>query len=49
MPVNVIKGIDEGVLLGSIYSYITNTLQLKVAGAHKKLERLNQISLISNI
>ncbi len=37
MPVNLIKGIDEEVLLGSIYGYISNDLNLKVAGAHKKI------------
>lgn len=37
MPVNLIKGIDEEVLLGSIYGYISNELHLKIAGAHKKI------------
>ncbi|MDR0125130.1 MULTISPECIES: GntR family transcriptional regulator [Bacillus] len=37
MPVNVISDIDEQVLQGSVYEYITNTLKLKIAGAHKKI------------
>ncbi|MFJ5964968.1 GntR family transcriptional regulator [Bacillus sp. NPDC093026] len=37
MPVNVIKEIDEEVLKGSVYEYITSTLHLKIAGAHKKI------------
>lgn len=50
MPVNVIKGIDEEVLLGSVYDYISSTLHLKVAGAHKKIraaksDQLDQLYL----
>ncbi|MGE6629412.1 GntR family transcriptional regulator [Bacillus sp. NPDC077027] len=37
MPINVISDIDERVLQGSVYDYISNTLKLKIAGAHKKI------------
>ncbi|MDM5298644.1 GntR family transcriptional regulator [Bacillus pumilus] len=50
MPVNVIQGIDEEVLKGSVYGYMSSILQLKVAGAHKKIrsaksDRLDQLYL----
>lgn len=37
MPTPLIPGINEKVLHASIYSYITDTLELTVAGTHKKI------------
>jgi GntR family transcriptional regulator len=37
MPTNLIPGINDEVLSGSIYSYIRNNLNLKIAGTHRKI------------
>lgn len=37
MPTTLIKGITDEVLHGSIYSYITETLGLTIAGSHRKI------------
>ncbi|MGN1399895.1 MAG: GntR family transcriptional regulator [Bacillus sp. (in: firmicutes)] len=37
MPSNLIPGINEKVLTSSIYSYIQDTLELKIGGAHRKI------------
>lgn len=37
MPTNLITGINERVLLSSVYSHITETLGLTMAGLHRKI------------
>ncbi|GAB6086452.1 GntR family transcriptional regulator [Alkaliphilus crotonatoxidans] len=37
MPTNLIRGVNEAVLHGSIYQYITETLQLTIAGSHRRI------------
>src|SRR5690606_20757909 len=37
MPVNVIPNINKTVLAGSIYSYIKNTLGLKIGGLNRRI------------
>ncbi|MFP7692274.1 transcriptional regulator GmuR [Bacillus subtilis] len=37
MPTHLIPGINDNVLHDSIYNHITNVLQLKIAGTHRKI------------
>lgn len=37
MPTTIIPGINEKILHSSIYNYITTTLELTIAGTHKKI------------
>ncbi|MDQ0973388.1 GntR family transcriptional regulator [Neobacillus niacini] len=37
MPTTIVPGINDEILYGSIYGYITNSLGLTIAGSHRKI------------
>lgn len=45
MPVEIIKGLTDEILQGSVYDYIQNHLKLTIASAHKKIRADKPIDL----
>lgn len=48
MPTTLLPGINEKVLLSSVYNYITETLGLTIAGSHRKIRASKPTELDMN-